>query len=103
MTFNAPVASVQTGAGSVAHVQQVMGIDASQVSALIDVMRRSVPQDRPHLREAVDDLAEEAVKPQAKTSKIRAYLSAVATFGKDISAVVGAAKEVAKLFGVDLP
>lgn len=103
MNFNAPVASVQTGAGSVAHVQQVVGFDASQVSALIEEMRRSIPSDRPHLREAVDDLADEVSKPQAKPSKIRAFLTAAATYGRDIAALVGAAKEIAKLFGVDLP
>lgn len=95
--FNAPVGSVQTGPAAVANVTQRIGFDAGQVTRLIEALRRAIPAEADELREAIDDLAEEAAKPAPKQSRIRAFLTHARDLAKEYGPVVTLLAELARV------
>jgi hypothetical protein len=61
-TFHGPVGAVQSGAGSAAAVRQDVGLSGAEVPRLVAELRPLLA-DRPHAREALEELEVEAGGP----------------------------------------
>lgn len=101
--FNAPVASVQTGAHSTAYVTQNFGANASDVLRLIQELRQSLqslpPDEREDAIEVVDALAEEVQLPTPRKGRVKAFLGQIASFTADTASNV-IATAIAKSLGM---
>lgn len=101
--FNAPVGSVLTGAGSVAHVTQNFGTSASDVMRLLQELRRDLqtlpPDERQEAIDVVDALEEEVQSPTPRKGRIKAFLGQLGTFTANTASSV-LADTIAKSLGM---
>lgn len=101
-TFHGPVGAVQTGAGATAAVRQDVGLGGADVARLVAELRPLLAE-RPHAREALDELEGEAAGPAPRPARVRSFLAALWTFTKDAATVAPKVLELAERLGLRLP
>jgi hypothetical protein len=105
--FNAPVSSVQTGANSIAYVNQNIGGNISEILQVIEKLREQfnkLPnEESQEAIDIIDALSEEVKSPQPNKGKVKAFLTATKSFASDVTSATLAttlAEAIAKGLGI---